>query len=1197
MGNTQTQSLRRMLCLTLFVLGPLVPESGHSAPAWVSRYSSSSNSQDIADNIVLGPDGTVYVSGFSQVNGPWKAAILKYSGSGQQLWAVENTNITRVNLTGPLPLTALDSGGGVRFTGSGAASNEIAVASYSTDGALLWERQFREGLETHPTALDVDVFSNTVVAGWSYSNQWSAVPWNTVLLKYAPDGTLLWNRSDLLSPQYVSVATLANGDILAGTGSGAGRATLLKYSAAGELLWTTELGGGVPWQIRIDTGGNIFVANRRDVSGDEFIKLNASGELLWRKPAGPMTIAQMTLDSAGDLFATGSDFFVVKLDSNGNELWRSRFAQEGLFVDTPQGIAAHGSGVSVGFYVYDAPVSAQRFWAAHYDTAGVEVWRDSYTNGNGFVRGMVGDANQGIYLTGMGHPFPGDFQTLKFNVAAHPLRPTILSPPSDLEVVVGTNTATFSVTTANGPNTFQWRRDGSPILDATNATLTLTNLNLDHAGGFSVIVSNSHDYVVTPEAQLTVRTPPSVYWDTDMATNQTVAVGNELVLRAHVSGDGPVTFEWRRNGTLLAQTNSTLILEGVTAADSGVYTVIARSPFGFDTNAPIPVTVIPRSAVNDWRWTRPRPQGNSLNAVAFGNGRFIAVGGRGVVLNSIDGINWAVTNLSHFDLAGVSFGNGVFVIASGTGAIYSSADGLTWTVRAPPISADSSGYGVWFLNGRFVVNGQEIRSSLDGIEWTSHGLSPGHPVAFGAGHYLIPGYGYNLISTNLNDWKPYFFGDNLYDQLSAAYGNGVFVINNGWKRYTSPDGINVTNGYAVPYTLNVAFLNGRFFSLGFTIETSVDGASWTRVAEGFHYLLQSIAHGNGIYVAVGFKGDMATSPDGQTWTRALRGLADLGGIAHGNDRYVVVGEEEAWTSTDGETWSSIDGPVAEDPAAITFANGTFVVVGGDGELLTSKDGTKWTRIPLATNDLCAVIHDGARFVVVGEQTVVFSTNGVGWTQIASPLSRLTGAFAFGNGTYVTSAGGARPLRISTNALDWEQVPNVPSVRSLAFGNGRFVGVSFYGAVVSTNGLAWNTYPLPPGLFFEFDSVVFANGVFVAFEGRGTIATSTNGQDWIAHPAPAQVSDKIFFANGALWLLGEDEAIIRSAQLQPAIRTSKTGSGVELSVRAYPGQTYRLQRATALGTWTDFQTFTPQTETTTLIDNNTSGSAFYRILSP
>src|SRR5688572_9318670 len=234
----------------------------------------------------------------------------------------------------------------------------------------------------------------------------------------------------------------------------------------------------------------------------------------------------MTLNAAGDLLATGLGdlvgVYVVKLDTNGNELWRSYFGQPDWYAGFPRGIAAQGSGVSIGFDLY-GPMSMQGVWAAHYDDSGVEVWRDSYTNAAGSVQGMVGDANQGVYLTGIGYPFPGDFQTLKFDVVPHPLRPTILAAPRDLEVVRGTNGASFTVTTANGPNTFQWRRNGAAIPDATNATLVL---DLEFPGAFSVIVSNSYDYVVTPEARLIIRTPPYLSWNIFTATNQTLIAGN-----------------------------------------------------------------------------------------------------------------------------------------------------------------------------------------------------------------------------------------------------------------------------------------------------------------------------------------------------------------------------------------------------------------------------------------------------------------------------------------------------------------------------------------------------------------------------------------------------------------------------------------------------------------------------------------------
>jgi len=63
----------------------------------------------------------------------------------------------------------------------------------------------------------------------------------------------------------------------------------------------------------------------------------------------------------------------------------------------------------------------------------------------------------------------------------------------------------FSVT-ANGelPLAYQWRVNGAPILDATNATLVLTNLQMTNAGTYTVVVTNLHGSVTSSPAYLTM---------------------------------------------------------------------------------------------------------------------------------------------------------------------------------------------------------------------------------------------------------------------------------------------------------------------------------------------------------------------------------------------------------------------------------------------------------------------------------------------------------------------------------------------------------------------------------------------------------------------------------------------------------------------------------------------------------------------
>jgi hypothetical protein len=85
--------------------------------------------------------------------------------------------------------------------------------------------------------------------------------------------------------------------------------------------------------------------------------------------------------------------------------------------------------------------------------------------------------------------------------------PTISSPPSPLIANLG-GPGSFSVTASGGsPLYYQWRRNGSPISDATNSTLNLFPVTASYAGNHDVIVNNGALSVTSSPALLTVREP------------------------------------------------------------------------------------------------------------------------------------------------------------------------------------------------------------------------------------------------------------------------------------------------------------------------------------------------------------------------------------------------------------------------------------------------------------------------------------------------------------------------------------------------------------------------------------------------------------------------------------------------------------------------------------------------------------------
>src|SRR5688572_12480474 len=151
MGYPQAQDIRHMLCLATCVLGVLLPATAGAVPQWVATTG------DVyrAENVLLGPGGSAYVSAFSYGG----AKIFKYSSSGETLWSVVNTNIWIVDALSPLPNTAVDPAGGVRMVGSWTwapngswepRTNQMVVASYSADGTLLWERRSLQDWESRP---------------------------------------------------------------------------------------------------------------------------------------------------------------------------------------------------------------------------------------------------------------------------------------------------------------------------------------------------------------------------------------------------------------------------------------------------------------------------------------------------------------------------------------------------------------------------------------------------------------------------------------------------------------------------------------------------------------------------------------------------------------------------------------------------------------------------------------------------------------------------------------------------------------------------------------------------------------------------------------------------------------------------------------------------------------------------------------
>jgi len=304
---------------------------------------------------------------------------------------------------------------------------------------------------------------------------------------------------------------------------------------------------------------------------------------------------------------------------------------------------------------------------------------------------------------------------------------------------------------------------------------------------------------------------------------------------------------------------------------------------------------------------------SDINAIAYGNGKFVAGGNGGKMATSADGITWTAVDVtsifddaSWYGIEAIAYGNNKFVAVGGLSKMATSPDGTTWTevYGVDDISCSAIAYG----NGKFVAAGSgEMWTSPDGITWTAVGDS--------------------------TIWDYTEFGITLPATIFAiAYGNNMFVAGGeGGKMAYSPDGISWT-----------AVADSTIWDYEFY--------SSTRTAS-----IYDIAYGNNTFVAVSEEGKIATSTNGATWTAVTNNpfvftdyvvdAYDISVVGFGNGMFVAgtgfVGSAIS-TSTDGRTWAALTdlrSDIYAQGNAIAYGGGRFVIVCDRGKMVYSSEGS------------------------------------------------------------------------------------------------------------------------------------------------------------------------------------------------------------------------------------------------------------------
>ena len=627
--------------------------------------------------------------------------------------------------------------------------------------------------------------------------------------------------------------------------------------------------------------------------------------------------------------------------------------------------------------------------------------------------------------------------------------------------------------------------------------------------------------------------------------------------------------------------------------------------------------------LDTWMWRNPQPTGEQLFQITYLNGQFIALGGEGTVLTSPDGITWRQANGtdSHDPYQGISFGNGHYILSwgylAGTGTfMLASSNSMDWSpyMANPPSNQSADQYiPLLYTNGLFLgvgdatnQSGSAIFTSPDGTNWTQRASGHYGSMAYGKGVFVAVS-GIISVSTNGMDWFQLSL-PTLPSLDSVAYGNGIFVaiFSSGSASFiTSVDGTNWVNrasGLSTPFTRGshgVGFGNGKFVSLDYSgnnFRSSADGIHWSETSFTGAVGAICVTGGNGLFVAAGEAGQIASSPDGTNWTtRCGKNIApdNTYGVAFGRGRYVVGGGAGLITSTDGIHWS---GPLQLSGAnsnvtvnSISYVNNLFVAGGGSTAILISQDGINWTSANTSgarSPNVYQTIYENNLFVAVADFGILTSPDGTNWSSRSFSNVSLR-SISYGNGQFVVVGGGINAnyggtILMSQDATNWTELDDLTpyaGFNGTAFGNGEFVVVAGDGTVfTSPDGVTW---PLPSGPGIDtsdpyssgslgVNGLVYGDGQFVA-SGIGTCWNSTDGRSWTRHTVfnLYDVSNGfgLRYQNGSYWALGSFGAVLECRvvpQLLAIQWQSDKKVGLELSGVA--GKTNSVQASADLTNW-------------------------------
>lgn len=167
----------------------------------------------------------------------------------------------------------------------------------------------------------------------------------------------------------------------------------------------------------------------------------------------------------------------------------------------------------------------------------------------------------------------------------------IVGNPVDQIATNGDDVHWRVLTKGSAPLFYQWYFNvTNALVQQTNAILDLTNVSPVNAGSYQVVVANSYGSATSAPAILSIVVPPALLTN---LTDQTATNGDIVTWMVAAQGTAPLSYQWYFNSTILSlETNATLILSNVVAAQAGIYQAAVVNAYGSVTSSPANLTIV-----------------------------------------------------------------------------------------------------------------------------------------------------------------------------------------------------------------------------------------------------------------------------------------------------------------------------------------------------------------------------------------------------------------------------------------------------------------------------------------------------------------------------------------------------------------------------------------------------------------------------